>query len=109
MSNEKKIPKPGTSTAVLLIIMLGFIFYSYSFQGQFVWDDAQLIKDNVYISFYDKAIQINPYYAPAHNKLSVLYYSKEEYGLAFKHCIKALELGYRVDPDFVKRLKSINP
>ncbi|MDD5680284.1 MAG: tetratricopeptide repeat protein [Candidatus Omnitrophica bacterium] len=35
--------------AVFLIIVLGFILYANSLNGQFIWDDEFLVRDNYYI------------------------------------------------------------
>lgn len=57
------------------------------------------------IDFYKKVLEIDPYYAPAHNSLAVLYYYKKEIALAIRHCDRALELGYKVHPEFLEILK----
>ena len=53
-----------------------------------------------------KAIEINPNYARAHNNLAVAYYNERKYELAIRHCDKAIGLGYEVDPEFLKKLKT---
>jgi len=35
-----------------LIIILGSVVYSNSLDGEFVWDDQYLVKDNVYIKSF---------------------------------------------------------
>ncbi|MFH1413331.1 MAG: tetratricopeptide repeat protein [Candidatus Omnitrophota bacterium] len=35
--------------SLILIIILGFIIYANSINGQFIWDDKYLVRDNVYI------------------------------------------------------------
>ena len=35
--------------SVVLIIILGFAVYANSLNGQFIWDDEHLVRDNVYI------------------------------------------------------------
>ena len=57
------------------------------------------------IAEYKKAIEINPNDAITHNNLADAYYRKGEYSLAIKHCDKAIELGYQVDPEFLKALQ----
>lgn len=57
------------------------------------------------IDEYSSAIQCDPDNAGAHNNLAIAYYCKEEYILAIKHCVKAIELGYRVHPGFLKELE----
>ncbi|GAF76422.1 unnamed protein product, partial [marine sediment metagenome] len=46
MLNNLKNP---TILAIVLIIILGFVVYSNSLNGKFIWDDEYLIKNNVYI------------------------------------------------------------
>jgi len=41
--------KQTTLTSVILIVILGFAVYANSLNGQFVWDDHNLVKDNTYI------------------------------------------------------------
>ncbi|MDD4979993.1 MAG: tetratricopeptide repeat protein [Candidatus Omnitrophica bacterium] len=58
------------------------------------------------IAAFKKAIETNPCLADAHNNLAVAYYYyKKQYGLAAKHCDQAAELGYKVNPDFLKQLQ----
>jgi tetratricopeptide (TPR) repeat protein len=57
------------------------------------------------IALYKKAIQINPDYALVYNNLAVIYYEERQYGLAVKYCDRAVELGYKVHPEFLERLK----
>jgi len=57
------------------------------------------------IALYKKAIKINPNYAAAHNNLALTYYYAEQYDLAIKHYDKAIELGWKINPDFLKRLE----
>lgn len=57
------------------------------------------------VAEFKKAIEINPSYATARNNLAVAYYCKEEFILAIEHCDKAIELGYRVHPKFLKELE----
>ncbi len=39
----------ATPVAVFLIIALGFIIYANSLNGEFIWDDQYLVRDNIYI------------------------------------------------------------
>jgi len=52
-----------------------------------------------------KMITANPNDAVAHNNLAVTYYDKQQYKLAIQHCDKARELGYRINPSFLKALE----
>ena len=54
---------------------------------------------------YKKVIAINPNYAKAYYGLALVYYSKEQYSLAIKHCDMVIELGDTVDPEFLELLK----
>jgi len=40
--------------SIFLIVALGFIVYANSLRGAFVWDDAVLVKGNIYISDFSK-------------------------------------------------------
>jgi len=44
--------------AFVLIFILGFIVYSNSLNGDFVWDDEILVKDNIYIKDWSKVIKL---------------------------------------------------
>ncbi len=44
----------------------------------------------------------NGYY---HNNLAIVYFQKKNYRLAIQHCDRALELGARVHPDFLKEIE----
>ena len=57
------------------------------------------------ISSYKKAIKINPEDAVTHNNLAVSYYYEKQYALAIHHCDKAIEIGCRVNPEFLKLLE----
>ena len=61
---------------------------------------------NEAIAEYKRAVAINPYLAEAHNNLAVAYYVKKQYGLAIKHCDKAIKLGFKVHPGFLQDLKT---
>ena len=57
------------------------------------------------VAFYQQAIAVRPANASAHNNLAVAYYDLKEFGLAIRHCDRAVELGYRVHPEFLKLLE----
>jgi len=38
--------------SIALIICLGFVVYANSLNGNFIWDDRYLVKDNVYIKSF---------------------------------------------------------
>ena len=54
---------------------------------------------------FKKACSINPYFAVAHNNLSVAYYYAGEYDLAIQHYSKAQNLGYGVNQKLLELLK----
>lgn len=61
--DEKKFLKEFSGnrfliTAILLIIVSGFIAYGNCFRGQLVWDDVHMIRDNVYIRSWSRAPKI---------------------------------------------------
>ena len=58
------------------------------------------------IGEYKKALMIDPDYAKAHYNLSITYYKKPNYREAIKHCDRAIELGARVHPEFLKELEN---
>ena len=66
---------------------------------------ADMGKYEEAIAVYKKALGLNPDYAPSHGKLAIAYYRKKQYDLAIRHCDRAIELGYKVDPEFLKFLK----
>ncbi|MCK5179429.1 MAG: tetratricopeptide repeat protein, partial [Candidatus Omnitrophica bacterium] len=43
------VGKRNVILSVILIIILGFAVYGNSINGEFIWDDTHLVKDNVYI------------------------------------------------------------
>jgi tetratricopeptide (TPR) repeat protein len=57
------------------------------------------------IAEYKKAIAINPNLAEAHYNLAVAYYYKGQHGLAIEPCDRAIELGYKAQPELLEALK----
>jgi len=57
------------------------------------------------IAEYKRAVVFNPNDTEAHYGLSLAYYAEGEYSLAIEHCDRAIELGYRVHPEFLEALK----
>ena len=53
----------------------------------------------------EKAIEIDSNYAAAHFNLATTYYNDKQYSLSIKHCNRAIELGYKVNPEFLKLLE----
>jgi hypothetical protein len=61
-------------------------------------------KDESFV-FFKKAFQINPDYPVVLYNLAVAYYYRKEYLLSGEYCDKAIRLGYKGNPDFIKALK----
>ena len=57
------------------------------------------------IELYKKLLEINPELASAHNNLGVAYYYTKQYDLSVKHINRAIELGYKVNPEFLELLR----
>lgn len=57
------------------------------------------------IKYSEKAIKINPNFASAYGNLAVACYFKKDYVCAIKYCDKAIELRYKMNPEFLERLK----
>jgi len=53
---------------------------------------------------YKQAITLNPNYAGAHSNLAMAYFEEKLYLLAVRHCDKALERGFKVNPKLLKDL-----
>lgn len=54
---------------------------------------------------YHRALAVDPRFAEAHNNLALLYFRRGEFMNAIKHCDKAVELGFKVHPEFLKDLQ----
>lgn len=57
------------------------------------------------LALWEKAAKISPDFAIAHFNLAVFYFKEKNYALAIKHCDRVLELGHKVDPEFLKLLE----
>jgi tetratricopeptide (TPR) repeat protein len=53
----------------------------------------------------EKLVEKAPDFALGHNNLAVAYYDCGDYRKAIHHLDKALELGFRVHPEFPKKLE----
>jgi len=53
---------------------------------------------------YKQALHLNSNYGGAHSNLATAYFEKKHYQLAVKHSDRALELGFKVNPNFLKDL-----
>ncbi len=54
---------------------------------------------------FKKVVEIDPSRAAVHRDLAIVYYQNEEYDLAVKHCDKAIGLGHKIHPEFLKLLE----
>jgi Tfp pilus assembly protein PilF len=52
-----------------------------------------------------KAVKTDPGHTLSHNNLAILYFCKKQYDLTVRHCDRAIELGHKVDPRFLKDLE----
>jgi len=57
------------------------------------------------ISDLNKAIEINPELAEAYNNRALIYYKQGNYNKAWEDVHKAESLGYKVNPEFIEKLK----
>ena len=57
------------------------------------------------IGQFQKAIENDSNFAIAHFNLAIAYFQQKKYDLAIKHCDRTIELGNKVDPEFLKLLK----
>ncbi len=62
-------------------------------------------KNGRAIELYKRALEIDPYLTQAHNNLAVVYFYEEQYDLAIQHCDRAIKLGLRIHPGFLKDLE----
>ena len=58
------------------------------------------------IAHSEKAVEIAPNFAVAHNNLAVAYLRKGELKKAIDHCDKAVEYGFEVHPELLEELKA---
>lgn len=56
------------------------------------------------IALYKKALALDPNYAVTYFNLSAIYFQTAQYDLAVEYCDKAIQRGYRVNPNFLKNL-----
>jgi len=57
------------------------------------------------IEAYEKALEIDPDYKTVHNNLAIAYFREGEFIPAIKHCGRAIGLGYKINPQFLKALE----
>ena len=68
-------------------------------------DYAQTGNIEEALKLWNEAVRRDPGFATAHFNLSVYYFRRKQYDQALSHCDKVLELGYQVDPRFLKQLE----
>jgi Flp pilus assembly protein TadD len=76
--------------------------WAYNFRGLAYVEKGQYDKA---ISDCTKAIELNPRLAGAYNNRGIAYFCKREYEKAWDDVHKARNLGYLVDPVFLKVLR----
>lgn len=76
--------------------------YSYNNLGNAY---RNLRLENEAMKAYERAVYADPKLAAAHVNLAIGYYYTTRYDSAVKHCDEALALGYKIDPDFLEKLK----
>lgn len=60
------------------------------------------------LELFLKAVVLNPQHpanGPVYNNLAVIYYRRGQYEQSWEFCLKALQSGVRVDPEFVAELR----
>ena len=57
------------------------------------------------LQLFDEAIRLNPNFARAYYQRGMVYQSQEKYKQAVPELVKAKQLGYGVDPDFINLMK----
>ena len=53
-----------------------------------------------------KALEIRPSFAMGHNNLAVALYHKGEKEMSMQHLREAINMGYPVNPDFIKKFEA---
>lgn len=62
-------------------------------------------KGNEAMALFRKTVELDPNNPDGHYNLAASYSQKKKYRLAITHCDRAIELGYRADPEFLKLLE----
>ena len=68
--------------------------------------NAYLQQDDVKeaIETGEKLVEMAPDFALGHNNLASAYYNNEDYEKAIEHVDKAISLGFKAHPEFLKKL-----
>lgn len=90
-------PNNDFNSSVLTSLFAGFLskVFTVKFEDPL---QEEIIK-------YSKMIDINPGYAKAYYNRAVAYFTRQEYGKSWRDAVKAKELGYAVEADFLEKLK----
>jgi tetratricopeptide (TPR) repeat protein len=70
--------------------------------------EYSLANDERALELFLKAVALNPQHpgnGPIYNNLAVIYYRRGQYEQSWEFCLKALQSGFRVDPNFVDELR----
>lgn len=70
--------------------------------------EYSLANDERALELFLKAVALNPGHpgnGPVYNNLAVIYYRRGQYEKSWEFCLKALQSGFRVDPNFVDELR----
>ena len=70
--------------------------------------EYSLANDERALELFLKAVALNPRHpgnGPVYNNLSIIYYRRGQYEKSWEFCLKALQSGFRVDPNFVDELR----
>ena len=78
------------------------ISYELYDQGTALLEEGQYDRA---IAYFDKAIDLNPKYAPAYKNRGIAYFFKRDYEKAWDDVHKAQNLGNIVHPGFLKSLR----
>jgi tetratricopeptide (TPR) repeat protein len=101
------------SLRIMMFVLIGILFLSissvYAETAEEYYNSGNDNKDQgnyaQAISDYTKAIEIDPHNEVSYNNRALVYYYEKEYDKAWADAHKIEELGYPVEPEFLKMLK----
>ncbi len=108
--------KSLTVMVVLSVMLIFFFSYASAQQKQTESRDAKFYFNRGVANFekgqldqaildFNKALEINPRYAPSYYERGYVYYLRKEYDKCWKDINKAQELGYQIPPEFLDDLR----